>query len=639
MTKGAAFLTIDKAANTVAAADDVYVGAGVFRELVTMDTAGTSGNLITYTADVGGSMTDDPGLVIISAYDDESSPATRSTCWDPNEKEFITVTGFVMTGGTTATVNDTHANNLSYEEVTFEDCTILAGHDDLDLAVLLNLNVTTSVPATAGLTFRRNTISGSVHIVYDENATSETNVKMVIESNLWVGMGDTTTQGPGLEIQVIGTLTWPIGGITITNNTFYGLGYCIYVLKPTATTFTNPIVVRNNLYLFSNRDISMSAAGSGGFVDSDSNTSAHISTSYTNVTQGPNDRAASGGQTDPGLFGGLHDASLIRALGWSPYRFMEPITLNDGVDAYTNAVVGAGDTTVAPGFDLYNEARPMGARLGERTDTFTFDASDAGPTDNEATWTNDANAFDGDSSTTATTTTNGTETTDELRGAGTNAPASGGTISGVEARIYTGTVGTQNWRVYTDAEAESLLNTSTTSDDTWSAWSALSVPSGGWTWAKVQALELVLWASTQPGEVGGVQVRVTSTPVGQDDQGAVEARTRPVQDTASVMTGVNSVKFAGAGFQDWLVPVKAQSTTVTIDARFDSNHTGLLPALEVLNIDGAADRFDAVTTAANTTDTLTATFTPTQDGVCRVRVRSRDTSATGEAFFDDLTVV
>jgi hypothetical protein len=34
-----AWLTIDKAANTVAAADNVYVGAGVYRELVTMDTS------------------------------------------------------------------------------------------------------------------------------------------------------------------------------------------------------------------------------------------------------------------------------------------------------------------------------------------------------------------------------------------------------------------------------------------------------------------------------------------------------------------------------------------------------------------------------------------------------------------------
>ena len=85
-------------------------------------------------------------------------------------------------------------------------------------------------------------------------------------------------------------------------------------------------------------------------------------------------------------------------------------------------------------------------------------------------------------------------------------------------------------------------------------------------------------------------------------------------------------------------PTKAQSTTVTIDARYDANYTGSLPILEVLNITGVAEQSDVMVAAANTTEELTATFTPTADGVCRVRVRSQDTSVDGEAFFDDLTV-
>ena len=48
------WLTIDHAANTVAAADTVYVGAGTYREAVTMDTPGSDGNQITFIADVTG---------------------------------------------------------------------------------------------------------------------------------------------------------------------------------------------------------------------------------------------------------------------------------------------------------------------------------------------------------------------------------------------------------------------------------------------------------------------------------------------------------------------------------------------------------------------------------------------------------
>ena len=78
LSAGAAFLTIDKAASTVAAADTVYVGAGTYRELVTLDTAGTSGNQITYVADVDGSQTGDAGLVIISAFDDDQANAAMT---------------------------------------------------------------------------------------------------------------------------------------------------------------------------------------------------------------------------------------------------------------------------------------------------------------------------------------------------------------------------------------------------------------------------------------------------------------------------------------------------------------------------------------------------------------------------------
>ncbi len=123
-----------------------------------------------------------------------------------------------------------------------------------------------------------------------------------------------------------------------------------------------------------------------------------------------------------------------------------------------------------------------------------------------------------------------------------------------------------------------------------------------------------------------------------DDRGAVEGRARPEQETTTVRTGSNALRFEGAGFHDFIIPVSNQSTTVSIYGRFDSNYTGSKPILEVLNIDGVADQSDIMTGAANAWEEVTATFTPTGDGVCRVRIRSQDTSATGESFFDDLTV-
>jgi hypothetical protein len=209
----------------------------------------------------------------------------------------------------------------------------------------------------------------------------------------------------------------------------------------------------------------------------------NCTTDYTNVTPGANDKD----DTDlgPQLLGSIGDLPLYRFWGWSPYRPWEPIRLQD--DSYIHHVIGAADTSVAPAFDLYNEARPMH-----------------------------------------------------------------------------GTV---------------------------------------------------------------------------DDIGAVEGRARAEQETTTVRTGGDSVRFDGAGFHDILLPVKAFSYTVTVYGQFDATYTGTLPQLQILNIPGVADQTTTMTVGSGTWEALIATFTPTSQGIARMRLISNDTSAGGECFFDDLTVV
>lgn len=86
-----------------------------------------------------------------------------------------------------------------------------------------------------------------------------------------------------------------------------------------------------------------------------------------------------------------------------------------------------------------------------------FDASDAGPTG--ATWNNITLAFNGNTSDSA-----GAVTAGILKGTGTTAPSSGGTVNAVTVRF---------WH---NAGRE--------------AWFDLAVPAGGWTWAKVEALHV-----------------------------------------------------------------------------------------------------------------------------------------------------
>jgi hypothetical protein len=124
-----------------------------------------------------------------------------------------------------------------------------------------------------------------------------------------------------------------------------------------------------------------------------------------------------------------------------------------------------------------------------------------------------------------------------------------------------------------------------------------------------------------------------------DDVGAVEARARAAKETTTVRTGSNALRLDGAGYHEILMPVNAAATTVSVYGRYDSNYSGNKPKLEVVNIPGVADQSATMAGPANTWEQLSVNFTPTAQGICRVRLISQDTSANGKCFFDDLFVV
>src|SRR5690606_15690047 len=62
----------------VAAGDTVIVAPGVYRETLTTDVSGTSGNPITYVGDEGGTLTDGIGGAVRISGSDDDLTATRS---------------------------------------------------------------------------------------------------------------------------------------------------------------------------------------------------------------------------------------------------------------------------------------------------------------------------------------------------------------------------------------------------------------------------------------------------------------------------------------------------------------------------------------------------------------------------------
>jgi hypothetical protein len=76
------------------AGDTVYVGPGVYRELLTLDVSGSSGNPITYIGDVSGINTDGiGGTVRVTGTDNEQTKA-RAACVTGTSRSFRTFRGF-----------------------------------------------------------------------------------------------------------------------------------------------------------------------------------------------------------------------------------------------------------------------------------------------------------------------------------------------------------------------------------------------------------------------------------------------------------------------------------------------------------------------------------------------------------------
>lgn len=628
LTPETAWLTFDHATSTALAGDTVYIGSGVYRESVVLDNSGTSGNKIIFYADTDGKKTGDAGEVIITAHDNDNAVATRASCLDFNGRTFFELHGFIFLGGTSFVVGNTaFASATAYEGVVIENCTIQSGSATTALKLELNAGVT---PATSGIQIVRNRIFGGIDIDWDSNASADVNAKMLVHRNLVFALGGTNTFD---FTRVTNGGAFTIGGMTISNNTLFSSGTYNVIFTNLANTTNLSYVVSNVLVNPSASGIINSSGTAGAVIvhknivvgrGTLSSTCTEIPPNYVNV---------------PVLMGGLHDGASLSTFGYSSALPFEPMA----VSGYTNPAIDNGSNDYSQTSDLYGNPEGMG-RASAYGHQYYFDASDNAITDTGNVWTTETNIFDASETTSATVGTAGSNASNFVFAGGTNAPASGETITKVQTRMLSAgsnaTSRTLGWEVFTNGLAESLgsfTKTTTSATSSWSNWTDLAEPSGGWTWAKVQELEVKAWQTASNAnsllhkiEIGVVAEEPTI------DIGAVEARKRMTQNTDDVFMTGDCAEFAGAGYQDFKRPVTATSTTITVKARYDSNYLGDNPKLEVFNIPGVVDQSDVMTLGANTTETLTVTFTPTEAGWIRVRLSSQDASETGKCFFDDL---
>lgn len=625
------WLTLGKATSTVAAGDTVYI-AGLYRETMTWATSGSSGSPITWIFDTKGQYVGSAyaGLHGITAHDSDDAVATRASCIDFNGKTFNEVYNGVFMGGTSFVMGNTaFASATAYEGVVIENCTMQTGADTFGLKIELNAGTT---PTANGIQIRRNRIVGSIDFDWDSNGTANVNLKILIDRNLVFAASGWNTIDCA---RVTNNGAFTIGGMTITNNTLFSASsYCIYLTSIANTTDLTYAV--GNILINPGVAGVINSGGTAAAVIVHKNITVGKATTSSTCTENPPNYPGI-----PVLLGGLHDGSLFSNFGYSPFKPFEPMAMT----GYTNPAIDTASNDYSQTYDLYGNSYEMG-RASPIGHQYYFDASDDAVTDTNAAWGSEANIFDASETSTGTCGVAGSNSSNFAFAGGTNAPGSGTTIAKVQTRIrYAGSNAnsrTVGWQVYTDSLGESLgsfTQVMTSSTAAWSAWNDLTTPSGGWTWAKVQALEVKVWEVS-----GGANINIYKIEIGvvaqesAPDIGAVEAPAQARQETTIFSEGSNSARFEGAGFIEVQVPVTTASTTISVDAYYDANYIGTKPQLVVSNIPGIADQTDTVAGSAGAFESLSVNFTPTSAGVVRVRLKSNDVSTTGKCYFDNLIV-
>jgi hypothetical protein len=120
--------------------------------------------------------------------------------------------------------------------------------------------------------------------------------------------------------------------------------------------------------------------------------------------------------------------------------------------------------------------------------------------------------------------------------------------------------------------------------------------------------------------------------------GALERHDTASQETSVVDAGSSGIKIVGPGDHDLKIPVDASSTTISIRARYDTNHAATNKPQAILLANpkiGVTAETVTMTAAVDTWQTLTfAAQTPSAKGVVTVRLVSRSAAGNGIAYFD-----
>jgi len=566
--------------------------------------------------DNDGSQTGDAGEVIWTNFLNGWQNTPSGDCLNLAGRDYLTVKNIHFIAGAAGNCVDgstVHSSNITLENCRFD------GFGAIQVIVTASFNTALAWTITKCLFFGAST---------QITITLTTGVGADYDSNVQITDCVFISSGTGISITNSGTAANKGGGVDMLRNTII----CGTIISTTAThisTAAQPCTIQDNLMIGG----SVSAGTAGQISDLGGNVTAGA---LTNVTRHNTTRTAT--EDFPAqLLSFGHEWMW----GMQPRRAFAPM-LNGALNRGT---IGTATT------DMEGRAAPEGGFARIDSGTATSGAATT-ITDTGKAWKTDEHKGR------LVRTTGGTGS-GQVKHISSNT-ATALTIGGISGDWATTPDSTTTYIIYEGPPAE--VNKATSGSTT-----TFVVSGAAWSTDQWDGYTLAITAGTRAGDtatitsntsttltfaalagaidntsVGSIYWPGTSIDAAQRFPGALQLHDTAVKETATTDAGSVGIRIDGPGSHEFLIPVDASSTTITVKARYDSNHgtTNKPQAILLANGEiGVSTETETMTSAADTWETLTfSAFTPSAKGIVTVRLVSRSDTPYGRAYFDTWTV-
>lgn len=609
---GAAWATIGKAllAGGMASGDTVYIGAGIYREAITVGITPTATTSV--IGDVDGSHCGDAGEVRWTGRISDFAAGSSGVPLNLNGKNYLALSNIVFL----PSAGSGPVTTMTGHDHSFTDCAFFSGG---------GLSITTTVDVASNLTFTRCYFSAigenlnAFTVTMPTSTVADYDVNILCQNCLFL-------VAP-ISITASGANSFKGGGVDFRSCTYISGSATAAINSASANVSTTIPCTVYDCYITS----ALTANTSGQIVE-DYNFFATASSLRSNVTAGVHSNTIL-------RMGKLIHIGQERIWGGQPRPFGSP--------ARDELINGWGAQASGPSVDMLNRPRPSGANRVLSTGTATAGA--------------------------ATTLTNSGATWGTNQLADAVCKITGGTGSGQTKIIKSNTLtvltfygnwhttpdNTSTYAIYFGAPSETGIATA-------GSTTTLTQSSASWVANMWAGFVVEITAGTAAGQITTITsnngtVLTFPTITAPDNtskfviykQTSVNAVNKTAgcferHDTAEKETGTTDAGSVGLVLTGWAdhaiyIPVDATGTTISIRARYDATHAATNKPQAILDANGeigVTAETKTMTSAADTWETLTfAAQTPTAKGWVTVRLVSRSDGATGKAFFDTLVAV